>query len=313
MKKFGLCDVVAGTQSRKSVKGFENMGIRWTNRWFQSLICMCCLANIGIASSREIERTGSSQKAVVESSLKTRAESGDALAQFEYGRALLQTLPSTAPLQGVAEANKWLNLSERQGYVPAKAYVAFLLVWSPPPQEGRDYGKARRLAEEGAAADDPFALQMLSSFYQLGQGVEKDMERAYFFEQRAADRGWIKAQVDVAKRYLRGEGVDKDPHEAERYLDLAAQGGDVGAQTLLGSLYASGSYGVPTNTQKAVSWLEQAANSNSADAQYLLADLYCEGVGVTRSVSRGKNLLQKAKVQGHKEADNALKQCGAKK
>jgi uncharacterized protein len=251
----------------------------------------------------------------VESKLLQSATGGDAKAQFELGLQLFQRmLQSKVPFDGYDEALHWFSLSEEQGYIPAKARLSFLLLWGRPPAAGRDFGRARLLAEEGAAADDPMAVYLLSTIYYLGQGVEKDVEKSYVLETRAADLGWPKAQISLARRFLHGFRVEKNPVESERYLKLAAQGGDVEAQTALGSLYASGShFDFPSDPKQAVYWLTVAVKSNSVEARFLLGTLQCEGTGTVRSVASGKRLLREAIAQGHKEAIEMLARCHAKK
>jgi uncharacterized protein len=254
--------------------------------------------------------------AKAEAALRKRAESGDAAAQFELGLLVFQRmLASKIPFEGHEEALRWFTLAEQNGNVSAKARLAFMILWGKPTPSGRDYVRAHRLAEEGAAANDPLALDLLSSMYYLGQGVSKDEGKAVVLEVRAADAGSLTAQRSVANRYLRGNVLEKDPAKGELYLERAASAGDQESQTTLGSLYAFGSkWGIPERPERAVYWLTTAANAQHARAQFLLGAIYCEGLdGVKADVSRAKMLLRKAIAQGQEEAREALKDCGSKR
>lgn len=254
--------------------------------------------------------------AKAEAALRKRAEAGEAEAQLDLGVVLFQRmLASKVPFEGHDEALRWFTLAEQNGSVPAKARLAFMIVWGNLPPGGRDYARAHRLAEEGAAANDPLALDLLSTMYYLGQGVAKDEGKAVRLEMRAADAGSVKAQNSVANRYLRGNMLEKDPTKAERYLERAASAGDSESQTTLGGLYAFGAkWGIPERPERAVYWLTAAANAQHARAQFLLGTIYCEGLDSVRAdVAKARMLLRKAIEQGQEEAREVLKECGMKK
>lgn len=254
--------------------------------------------------------------AKAEAVLRKRAEAGEADAQLELGVLLFQRmLASKVPFEGHDEALRWFTLAEQNGSVLAKARLSFLIVWGKPSPGGRDFARAFRLAEEGAAANDPVALDLLSSMYYLGQGVAKDERKAVSLLVRAADAGSVKSQVDVAKRYLSGNMLDKDPVKGEHYFELAALQGDREAQTILGGLYASDNqWGVPKNAKYAVHWLTAAANAQHARAQLLLGAIYCDGLdGVKADFAKAKILLRKAIGQGQEGAREALKECRPKR
>lgn len=225
--------------------------------------------------------------AKAEAALRKRADAGEAEAQLEIGVILFQRmLASKVPFEGHDEAMRWFTLAEQNGSVPAKARLAFMIVWGNLPPGGRDYLRALRLAEEGAAANDALALDLLSTMYYLGQGVAKDEGKAVLLEVRAADAGSVKAQNSVANRYLRGNMLEKDPVKAERYLERAATAGDSESQTTLGGLYAFGSkWGIPERPERAVYWLTAAANAQHARAQFLLGAIYCGGLDGVKLVS----------------------------
>ncbi len=59
--------------------------------------------------------------------------------------------------------------------------------------------------------------------------------------------------------------------------------------------------------QKVFQLVYPLAASGYADAQYTLGYLYFHGLGVERSEAHAMNWIQRAAVQGHKKAQQALK------
>ena len=280
-----------------------------SNNWIRLIAIAACVGVISNTLARSDEAKGATGSAAAERSLRAKAEAGDAKAQMELGVALYSKMLEQ-PFVGLPEVTKWFNSSERQGYVPAKAYVAFLIAWTPPPPEGRDMPRAIRLAKEGADAGDPMAQHILASFFYLGQGVEKDVGKYMYWLRKAADSGWTRSQTDIATAYFRGTGVEKNFKLAEHYYLLAAERGDLDAQKALGGMYGLGTNGFPKKPTEGFKWASRAAESDDPAAQTLLGVLHCDGVGTKRSVAEGQKLLRRAIAQGQKLADEALKECG---
>lgn len=280
-----------------------------SNSWIRFIGIVACIGVMANASAREDKAKVATGSVASERSLRAKAEAGDAKAQMELGVALYSKMLEQ-PFVGLPEVTKWFNSSERQGYIPAKAYVAFLIAWTPPLPEGRDMPRAVRLAKEGADAGDPMAQHVLASFFYLGQGVEKDVGKYMYWLRKAADSGWIRSQTDIATAYFRGVGVDKDFKLAEHYYLLAAGSGDLDAQKALGGMYGLGTNGFPKKPTEGFKWAAKAAESDDPAAQTLLGMLLCDGAGTKRSVAEGQKLLRKAIAQGQKLADEALKECG---
>ena len=75
------------------------------------------------------------------------------------------------------------------------------------------------LAEKGY----PLAECQVGYFYYRGLGVEKDLAKALYWTQRAAEHGDRDGQYNLATLYETGEGVEKNMDEAKRWYLLAAQ------------------------------------------------------------------------------------------
>ncbi len=75
------------------------------------------------------------------------------------------------------------------------------------------------LAEKGY----PLAECQVGYFYYRGLGVEKDLAKALYWTQRAAEHGDRDGQYNLATLYENGEGVEKNMDEAKHWYLLAAQ------------------------------------------------------------------------------------------
>ena len=100
-----------------------------------------------------------------------------------------------------------------------------------------DVTAIRSQAEQG----DPASQWRLGTLYELAMGdVAQDFTQAAQWYRRAADQGYVLAQISLAAMYLEGRGVAQDDAQAVRWLQLAADQGDPTAQALFGGLYAEG-------------------------------------------------------------------------
>jgi TPR repeat protein len=87
-----------------------------------------------------------------------------------------------------------------------------------------------------------------------------------------AEAGEIKAQIDLAERYLSGEGVEKSSEKAVEWYRRSAEQGFPQAQACLGVCYERG-VGVKRDNEKAVEWYKKAAGQGDRDAQERLGHL----------------------------------------
>ena len=74
------------------------------------------------------------------------------------------------------------------------------------------------LAEKGY----PLAECQVGYFYLEGLGVEKDLSKAFYWTQRAADHGDRDGQYNLASFYEEGIGVDTDMEKAKNWYKLSA-------------------------------------------------------------------------------------------
>ena len=96
-----------------------------------------------------------------------------------------------------------------------------------------------QMSAEKGYAPAQFELGLL---YQEGNtiGVSPDLEKSFHFFFQSANQGFAKAQVKVARAYLKGQGVDKDVEQYVKWLKKSADLGYDEAQFLLGNSYLLG-------------------------------------------------------------------------
>ena len=119
--------------------------------------------------------------------------------------------------------------------------------------------------------------------YLKGDGVEKNVEKAVYWWQKAADAGNSAAQFNLAICYLKGDGVEKDVEKAVYWWQKAADAGDSTAQYRLAFCYLKGE-GIEKDVEKAVYWWQKAADTGDSDAEYML-ELCCKMFNIKDSVN----------------------------
>ncbi len=199
--------------------------------------------------------------------LARRAQTGDASAQFEYGRRLLTGQHHLFDHSKHAAA--WFRISALQGYAPAQTalgacYEGGLGGLTSSPTDARYWYTLA--AEQG----DSMALQhlILADYRE-----EKNPRRSFELLKQAADSGFLPARLLYGMKLLEDGGDSlEDTRHAIDQLRIAAMDGCREAAYLMGLFYASG-LGVPQHSGIAIGWFETAAQDGYEPAQQLLNDL----------------------------------------
>ena len=117
----------------------------------------------------------------------------------------------------------------------------------------------------------------------------------------AAERGEADAQYQVARAYLRGEGVPKDVNKAFALMKAAAEHGNADAIGGLGYFYSVG-VAVPKDAKLALEWFRKGAEKGSAKARLNLGKYLLEGKGGEQGVEPEK--LREEGLEWIKKAAN---------
>ncbi len=150
-----------------------------------------------------------------------------------------------------------------------------------------EYERARS-ATKGPAVGEPVRKDEVDLYndglaYYNGYGVRKDYAEAVRCFRLAAEKGYAKAQNNLAICYYNGHGVKQDYSEAVKWYTLAANQGNANAQYNLGFCFSNG-HGVQKNYTQAARWYALAAEQGVVSAQSKLADLYKAGRNYAEAV-----------------------------
>ena len=191
---------------------------------------------------------------------KTKAERGDAKAQFDLG--LMYAKGIGVPKDSVV-AVRWFREAADQNY--ARGQVGLGMAYANGDGVPKDSMEAVEWYRKAANQGDVHGQYGLGLMYAKGDGVPKGGAQAVQWYRKAADQGYSKAQYNLAWMYGTGNGVLKDSVEAIKWLRKAADQGDADAQNYLGVMYSTGN-GVPKNEIEALAWWNIAASSGNDTA-----------------------------------------------
>ncbi len=241
------------------------------------------------------------------SQLTARAESGDAEAQFQLGRAYYRG-------QGVpkdeTKAVEWIGKAAAQGNADAMTSMGFFHAQGigMPRDEQKAIGWFRRGSEAGspksqlnlglmlrqgktierdpkesmawldqaAASGDPEAVKTVGQLYFLGDALMMpDRAKAYPLILQAAEAGDAACQNKmgiICREGIGPEARHKDPKRAITWFRKAALQGDVKAQSNLGHIMGAESP-ASENRQEALMWLYLAADQGEATSDKTLKEI----------------------------------------
>ena len=208
-----------------------------------------------LAASLHAQRKASEQR--------TRAEAGDATAQYGLGYA--HWIGENVE-QDNTEAVRWFQLAAEQGHADAQFYLGVLHAEGSGVPRSRKSASEwfRRAAKQGHASGQfRFARNL-----ERGRGVEANEAEAIDWFLKAADQGHVDAQFTLGSRYL-SAGGNKLAAEAARLYRLAAAQGHLEAQYNLAYMLSQG-HGVERDPVKAAHWYRLAADQGHAGAQVSL-------------------------------------------
>ena len=226
-----------------------------------SCVFVCSVVAGGIFLKKAIERHKLVQNA---SSCRTRAEKGDAKAEFDLGS--LYYVGVGVP-QDYAEAARWYRKAADQGDANAKAGLASMYYYGKGVPQ--DYSQAVRWYRNAAEQNNTVGEFGLASMYYEAKGVPQDYSEAARWYRKAADKGNALAQLNLGFMCRQGEGVPQDYGEAVSWYRKAAYQGNAEAEYSLGYMYYNGQ-GLPQDYPNALRWYRKAAYQGSPEARRAL-------------------------------------------
>ena len=113
-----------------------------------------------------------------------------------------------------------------------------------------------------------------------------------------AKAGKIQSMYEVGNLYMRGRGVNRNMEEAANWFQKAANTGHASAQAKLGILYFEGR-GVKQDYNKAIKLLNAAAKQEVPSAYYQLANMFELGTGVRQDLHQSIYWYKRAEQSGY--------------
>lgn len=197
-------------------------------------------------------------------------EDGSALAQYRYGRVLLE---GRGGPQDSAAAIGWLEKAVAQNSAEAATLLGQVFL---SRGAARNPARAATLFAAAAARGDTQAQYFLGLLHLEGDGVAADPVAAFNWFLAAAETGNRNAQYELSKAYARGRGTEQNAAQALRWLEEAAGAGLPDAQYFLANAYESGR-GAPQSDDQAQAWYRRAAENGQVLAQRALGTRYLLG------------------------------------
>lgn len=173
----------------------------------------------------------------------------------------------------------------------------------------QDYEKAFNLYLAAANTGDPEAQFIAGAMYNVGKGVEKNIQKSFPLLRDAAKQGksTVDSEMAIAQAYLLGAGIPRDIDMAIDWYSRAAENGSSEAQNELGFIYSSGRY-IQEDLEKAVYYFKQAAYNGHPVAQYNLGVTYYTGMGQDFDLQKAYAWFEIANVNGHESAEKSIEE-----
>lgn len=171
--------------------------------------------------------------------------------------------------------------------------------------EAGDFVEAARLYVLAAKKGHVTAHLNLGYCYEMGEGVEKDMEKAFMLYFKAATKGSAGGQNNVGTMFASGEGVEKNVDTAFRFYQMAAIQRNIHGLVNLGCLYKHGK-GTKQNLVEAAKCFRFASDKGHSTAHLNLAYAYELGEGVDKDLTEAVRLFRLAHEGGLAEAASSL-------
>jgi SEL1 protein len=143
----------------------------------------------------------------------------------------------------------------------------------------RDYDRAFHYFKVAAEAGNPSALSHLAYMYQMGYGTTPNNNTARVLYNTAAKLNSSNAQTQLGVIYYHGWGVEKDLEQAKLFFEKAAlEKRDPEALLYLGHMAYTGT-GLPKSQSRARQLFINSAASGNLAAHYNLGVLSSNGIG----------------------------------
>lgn len=149
---------------------------------------------------------------------------------------------------------------------------------------------------------DAKAQSTIAGCYLYGHGVEKNVQTAISWLEKAIEQKHLKSNLGLGILLLEGKYIDKNEKRAFTLIKDAADEGESRSKLILFGLYLRG-FGVDRNVEEAKKWLVLAAEDNDVLALMTLSNHYKKGsLGFKKNPIQAEILMKRASYSGHPKA-----------
>lgn len=198
-----------------------------------------------------------------------------------------------------AEALFRMGVASEQGWMDADSKEVLV-----QPNSKNALDLYRLAAQNG----DLRALYNVGVYYEAGNVVDKDVDKAFELFKRAAESGVPQAMQKVGLAYQNGQGVKQDLVAAKSWFETGSNANFAPSQLSLGAMYEMGA-GVRANPQAAANQYSLAADQGQPLAMLRLASMYERGTATAKNEPdfvKAWNFAKQA-VDASQNADVAVK------
>ncbi|GBC10323.1 hypothetical protein RclHR1_09520008 [Rhizophagus clarus] len=165
--------------------------------------------------------------------------------------------------------------------------------------------KAFELIKKIAEKGNPNAIDKLGYCYELGIGIDADVNKAFELYQKSADFGNSNGLYNLGNCYECACGISENNQKAFELYQKSADLGNLYGIGYLAYCYKLG-IGTDINNQKALELFQKVANSGDKKAQFNVALMYENGNGTENDIVQAIYWYKKSANQGYKDAEKHL-------
>ncbi|RGB31016.1 hypothetical protein C1646_764573 [Rhizophagus diaphanus] len=199
--------------------------------------------------------------------------------------------------EDLKEALYWIGKAAENG----NKFAQFNLGYYYEKGEGiqKDINKAFEWYEKSAMKRYSGAQSSLGKLYKI---EKNDLKKIFYWIEKAAKNGCKVAQLHLAYLYENGEETQKDDEKATEWFETSAMQECSNAQYVLGVIYRK----EKNDLKKAFYWIDKAAKNGNKIAQLNLGYFYKKGIGTQKEINKAIKWHEKSAKQEHGNAQCSL-------
>lgn len=224
---------------------------------------------------------------------KTLAGKNDPEAYLQLGKLYFEHGSAAGLSITEDEAVNWLTKASEASQ--AEAFYMLGIMYKNRRHNAED---VFNLLIQGAKLGSANAQESVAQAYQNGEGVVRDLKKAFQWNLKAAEGGNQMALGQVIFAYANGYGVEPDDIKVVYWQGKALEIGDQSARYCLAARYEAG-IGVKKDIFKAIDLYSKFEGNEmlyTMDADLALGTLYYTGVGIKKDIKLAKKYFQKSRV-----------------